>query len=814
MSPASGTPTSGVQARSGAGTPSSFAVAADRVWAVLEAGPALDAVASYASGPLGAARVRARRPEANPDAIQADLAFAAEALDLLAAGEGLEIAPVPDLGTVLDRLRLDGSVLDPPDLVATHAALTAARLVAQELRRVAPRAPRLGALAVPLPDRRIEQRLERSVSPDGEVLDTASPDLARARREVQACRDRLVRRLEQVMRSLDSQALPANAAVTMRHGRYVIPVRRDSRARPQGIVHDESGSAGTLFIEPTDAIELGNALREAVAEESREVLRVLRELTELLRPEREMLRAAVEMCIAADDASARARYAHAVRASVPAVVAPGGALHIREGRHPLLLARGVAAVPFTLALGPGERTLLVSGPNAGGKTVLLKAVGLAALLAQSGVIPPVGPGTVLPAFGRVFADIGDHQSIAADLSTFSAHVEVLRDVLDGAGAASLVLLDEVGSGTDPSEGAALARSALESLTRRGAVTLATTHLGALKTLATEEPGVVNGSLEFDLATLGPTYRFHKGVPGRSYGLAIARRFGVAEAVVAQAEALVPEDERALDRLLHAAEARLQAAERRESEAGAALEAGERRLREALAREEAVTAREREAARRDREADRRAAAHARQLLLDARKQVESVLAAAEAARTEAEAREARRALEDALQATRDHGPSAEPRAGWAAGAAVAAGDRVRLATGGIGVVEEVRPDGRCVVIAGAVRLQVPRRGIAEVLPPVRPAATPPREAPEPAGGSALEVDLRGLRVDEAEAAMLAALDGAVLVDQPFLRVIHGKGTGAVRERVHDVLRGDRRVRRYALAPANEGGSGVTIVEFAG
>ena len=272
------------------------------------------------------------------------------------------------------------------------------------------------------PDKAIERRLEQSLDADGSLLDTASPALAAARREVQHARQRLLRRLDTLLRGLDSTAAPSDASVTVRGGRYVIPVRRDSRSRPAGIVHDESGSAGTLFVEPTEAIELGNALREAEVEEERETLRVLRELTGLLRPELPALRGAVEMCVAVDDLVARARYAVAVEGEVPEVVPAPSALRIVNGRHPLLLAGSEPVVPFDLEMDPAERTLLISGPNTGGKTVLLKAVGLASAMAQSGIVPPVGAGSRLPAFGGFFADIGDRQSIAASLSTFSAHV--------------------------------------------------------------------------------------------------------------------------------------------------------------------------------------------------------------------------------------------------------------------------------------------------------------------------------------------------------------------------------------------------------
>src|SRR5256885_453132 len=335
-------------------------------------------------------------------------------------------------------------------------------------------------------------------------------------------------RLGAILGSLDQTERAPDAAVTVRGGRYVIPIRSTARARVGGIVHDESATRNTVFVEPPEIIELGNELRAAESAELREVLRVLRELTDLLRPHATTIAAAWEMCIAFDDLCARARYAVEVNGFVPEI---GGHLKIKGGRHPLL----DHPVPFDLELFPDEFTVLVSGPNTGGKTVLIKAVGLLGLLTQSGIVPPIGPHSSLPIFERVFADIGDRQSIAASLSTFSAHVAALRQILDGAGPGSLVLLDEIGSGTDPAEGGALAAATLKALTRRRAVTLATTHLGALKQLAAETVGTVNASLQFDAETLPPTYRLLQGVPGRSDGVAIARRLGAAAGALGAAE---------------------------------------------------------------------------------------------------------------------------------------------------------------------------------------------------------------------------------------------------------------------------------------
>ncbi len=781
----------------------------------IELGPVLELVAAYAAGPLGAARVRGRRPSEDLDWIRAELARVGQVAGLFRRADGLVAEPIPDVARALARLRIEGSVLDGPELAVLARVLAAARQVHGELRRVEDAAPLAGALAHPLPDKRIERRLEQSVDPDGAVLDSASPALAAARREVHAARGRLIRRLESLIRGMEAGAAPPEATVTVRGGRYVIPVRRDSRHRPAGIVHDESGSAGTLFVEPLAAIELGNALGEAEVAEERETLRVLRELTGLLRPELPTLRGIVEMCVAVDDLVARARYAVAAEGEVPEVHPAPAWLRVVNGRHPLLLAGEQPVVPFDLELDPSERTLLISGPNTGGKTVLLKAVGLAAALAQSGIVPPVGAGSRLPAFGGFYADIGDRQSIAASLSTFSAHVATLRRVLAEADAGSLVLLDEVGSGTDPAEGAALAGATLASLTARAALTLATTHLGALKNLASRTPGVVNASLQFDAATLTPTYRFLKGVPGRSYGLAIARRLGVEPAILSDAEARVPDAERNLDTLLAAVE-------ERERELGTARARVEERVIELdgmAARlgvqEERQAAREAELKRREKDAERAARQQARTVLMEARQRVEEALGSARAAGDEAAAREARRLVEDGLRELRERRADDGAAAGQQGGAEeIAVGTRVRLASGGVGDVLDLRGDGRAVVAVGAMKVVVDA-GTLTALPP----GTRPRTVPDPAPAhrgppapASLEVDLRGMTGDEAEQATIAAVDAAVLTEQPFLRIIHGMGTGVVRERVRGVAARDPRVSRVSFAPRNQGGTGVTILEF--
>src|SRR5881396_473279 len=775
---------------------------APSVLETLEFPAALERVAAHAAGPLGASRVTRRSPATDPDAIRAALAQVAELAALLLTDDAIRAEPVPDITAALELLGVPGSALEGAALARLGGALAAARIVAGDLARLAAEAPRTAALRVAPPPKELEQRLAVSLDADGQVQDGASRTLARARRAVREARARLVKQLDAMLAALDPTDRAPDAAVTVREGRYVIPVRSTARARIGVIVHDESATRATVFLEPPEVIELGNALRAAEVDEQREVLKVLRDLTELLRPQRDAIAAAWEMCVAFDDLCARAHYAVEVNGFPPAI--GGGPLEIRNGRHPLLASPpnplsaarrggamgtpavpplhkvergsgGEVVVPFDLVLAPDECTVLVSGPNTGGKTVLIKAVGLLALMAQSGIIPPIGPRSTLPVFTGVFADIGDRQSIAASLSTFSAHVAALRDILetDGAGEGSLVLLDEIGSGTDPAEGGALATAVLQTLTRRRAVTLATTHLGALKQLAAETVGIVNASLQFDGETLTPTYRLLKGVPGRSYGLAIARRLGIAGDVLEIAERAMPKAERQLDALLATVEARARELDAKQQELAARDQSLRGDAEQVEARAAELAAGEREVKARAQSLEREAREQARAYLLEARRKVEEALGRARAAVDEATAREARRLVEQAIDETDEGAGSKEQGAGWMS-------------------LEE---------------LKRARRGSASPNLP-----QPPPTSTAPSLPAATEISLIGLRVAEAEPLLVKALDDAVLADLPYLRVIHGKGTGALREFVHDILSADPRVKRFGFAPPNQGGHGVTLVEF--
>jgi DNA mismatch repair protein MutS2 len=784
---------------------------------VLQLDEALAIVAGHASSALGAEAVRALRPVDALAWVDEELRRVDQMLGALLRAAEWAVPAIPDLRRALRRLALPGGMLEGAELRDIGELARSAH----DTRRVLAVHPEHFPLVHAVADRlgrfeAEERRIRRAIDAAGDVRDDASAELARLRREIRGERSRIVARLEEYIGRLASRFQVPDASVSVRDGRYVIPIRREARAEVGGIVHDESATGHTIFVEPPVAIELMNRLREMERAEAREVVRILRELSDEVRPRLDELHATFEAMIEIDSLSARARYALQTNGRRPAI-APAGARRMRivHGRHPLLLAGGQPVVPFDLDVEEGERTLLVSGPNTGGKTVLLKAVGLVAALAQAGVIPPVGDGTAVPLFTRFFADIGDEQSIEASLSTFSAHLKNLRQIVEHADDRSLVLIDEIGSGTDPAEGGALAAAILLELTRRGAMTVATTHLGQLKQLATQHDGVVNASLEFDSAELRPTYRLRKGVPGRSYGLAIARRLGFPDAILREAESALPAEERDTGRLLETLETR-------ERELADALSGARHARREAERLTAALATREGELKRREKDAERRARQQARDLLLAAREEVEETIrelrgraGAADAGALEEAARGARRRVEELARQQAERQPEVAPATDSTA-EAIAVGARVRIAGGAEGRVVEVR-DGRAVVETGGLRLQLP---VAELTPaagepPGRaPAAQPPRRGgwSGPDFEASSEVDLRGVRVEEMERLLDTALDAAVLADLPGLRIIHGKGTGALREAVSERLRADRRVKSFRPGGIGEGGAGVTVAEL--
>ena len=780
---------------------------------VLELAKVLQDVASYASSPLGREAVLARTPSKDADAVRRELVRVGEVRALHEAGPDWALPPIPDARVALSRLGVEGAVLDGPQLASIGILLRSGRLLAERLQGQGMACGCLASLHERLVEEpRLEGMVERTVDTDGQVLDTASKALQRLRPELGRGHGRIVLRLEAFVRSLPERLVVADASVSIRDGRYVVAIRREGKRTVGGVVRDESSTGTTLYVEPPVAIQLMNDLCELEREERREVLRVLREASNWLQPMAPALTGALAALIDFDSLWARARAASEWRGEAPEVLDPGApGLRIVGGAHPLLLSAGEAVVPFDIDFERGERALVVSGPNTGGKSVFLKAFGLLALLTQSGVVPPVRKGTRLPIFEQVYADIGDEQSIAQSLSTFSAHLGNVKEVLECADAHSLVLIDEMGTGTDPAEGAALARAVLEEVVARGAVTVVSSHLGALKHLDEPGSGIVNASFQFDVDSVEPTYVLVKGRPGMSYGLAIARRLGFPAEVLDRADGYRSSEEANVEDLLD----RLA---RKEREAADLVDRLGRERADAARLRAEVDERSHQLERFERSAERRTRDMARRMLLEARGEVEEAIRevrAASGGAFEEEARRARGRVETAARRQKERTPRAERRT--TVGQVAVVGQMVRLGGGGAkGVLVEVRRD-RGLVDADGVRLEVP---LGELTPldetaPIEKgegvattARQPLRDPPSEPSGT---VDLRGLRVDEVELQLSRALDAIVVGDSRELVVIHGKGTGAVRERVHQLLRVDTRVRDFRLGCPGEGGAGVTVVE---
>ena len=780
-----------------------------RALRILDFDKVLERVAAHAATPAGRRAVLALRPAGDPGEVRARLLACEQARGFLRERESWSFPAVPESAGALARLGVEGSVLTPGELAEVGALLAVNRALAARLKSGAAELETLRALGGRLlaaPG--LESAIGRTVNPEGVVLDGASPELKRLRSRLAGAHNRVVAHLEELLGAVPERHRVPDASVTIREGRYVIALRREGRRAVGGYLHDESSSGATVFVEPPSAIEMMNRLRALELAEAREVQRVLRELTARCRPLRDGLADSLRALAELDRRFAVALAAESWEGVAPEIVS--GPLCVRRARHPLLLLGGAPVVAFDLELEDPERVVVVTGPNAGGKTAFLKATGLIAALAQSGVAPPVGPGTRLPVFGSILVESGDGQSISDNLSTFSAHLGNVGRILEAASPESLVLIDEPGAGTDPGEGEALASALVETLAERGCTAIVTSHLGGLKELAAAGDRVVNASLSFDGERLAPTFRFAKGRPGRSYGLAIARGLGFPADLLDRAERHRDEREARLDELLARAEEREERTARLLDELEGENERLDALRADLATREERLRLRERESA-------ARARTEARRMLLEGRGQVEAAIAKlrASASKSGDLARAARRArgeVEGAARSLEGAHAQVAPSAGRSRETPLEAGARVRMTdTGARGLLVALEGD-RAVVRAGGLLIRAPSERVVPDMAEARETvdAGPRWEVaaadPEP------EVDLRGLRADEAERSLVGALDAAAVADLREVRVIHGKGTGALRKRVAEVLGRDARVERFRAGGVGEGGFGVTVARM--
>ncbi|MCL6474402.1 MAG: endonuclease MutS2 [Firmicutes bacterium] len=764
---------------------------------VLEYDAIRQKVMAHCATPMGAERARQMTPRIEEEAIRLGLQQTSEARRLIDLAEEMPLRGVQDVRSAASLARA-GGILPPESLLSIADTVETARRLRSFLLTREEKCPALCVLArqlEPLPE--VVNEVRRCLKDDATVADSASPELARIRQRLRHLHSRITERLQATLNSSRIRNMLQEPVITMRGDRYCLPVKAEYRAQFGGIVHDVSASGATLFMEPQEVVDLGNQIREAQIAEQNEVERILAQLSALVGKYSDPILLTCDALGELDFINARARLSVEWDAIEPALNTQGK-IRLRKARHPLLKP---PVVPIDVELGNRFRILLITGPNTGGKTVTLKTVGLLTLMMQSGLHVPADTGTEMAIFQNIFADIGDEQSIEQSLSTFSGHMTNIAAMLPHCDEHTLVLLDELGAGTDPAEGAALAQAILDYLLVRHARVMATTHYGELKSYAYARQGVQNASVEFDLQTLRPTYHLRIGTPGSSHAIVIAQRLGLPPSVIETAQARLAGREteaasimrRLEEEQRHVEEAR-QAAEQERREAAALrqqlqqrleqLETERQRLREEVTQEvqhrlHQILQQAEEAYRRLREQPRenRAAQEARQQVRQAAEQMKRLLTPPAAAPSE-----------------------------------IREGDTVRVTTLNVtGTVLQLTQE-EAVVQAGAIRITVPREALRRT--DEKPVSkTPLVSVPvnlSRAVNISPEIMLRMQRVEEAIANLDQYLSEAYAAGLQQVRVIHGKGTGTLRKAVRDYLSTHPLVASYRGADATEGGDGVTIV----
>lgn len=791
-----------------------------RILRLLEYEKIREMLARHAASAPGREYIARMRPVRDPAIVRQRMAETSEARRAIEDRGSAPFGGLRDVRDAVTRAEKLG-VLSAGELLDVAETAACSRRLRRYLLATGGEYPGLqqqGRLLGEFPQ--VERQVDRAISASGEVLDSASPDLERARRRVRALHDEIQRELQRIISSSTAQDSLQDQIITQRNGRFCVPVRAESRNAFKGIVHDISASGQTAFMEPLSVVELGNDLREAQRLEEEEEQRVLADLSAHVGAVAACLLESIETAGRLDAVFARALLARQQDATEP-LLNTDGVVDLRQARHPLL---GAGAVPIDIALGDdGFTTLLITGPNTGGKTVTLKTIGLFTLMAQSGLHVPAEQGSRLAIFDEVFADIGDEQSIEQSLSTFSGHMTNIVRIIRDASAKSLVLLDEIGAGTDPAEGAALGKAILLELQERGCRTIATTHYGELKVFGQGTEGFMNASVEFDLETLRPTYRVISGLPGSSNAFAISQRLGLPKPLITRAKALMGEAPAAMEQVLKQAEGVRRALDR---ERTATL-----RTREALetdARRLAHDLRELDEKRAD--ALARSRQQAMEVLEKARSEANALLdelrtalrnAHGTAGTTPAptvsslrkKARETLAGLEESVAALPARKPSAPAPETRPALDEVKAGQAVVVRSLGHRgtALESGRGEEEVDVQVGIMRVRVPvsdleagRSTSGPVIPLAAPATA--RE------NMSSEIHLLGRRAEEAVQQLDTYLYDAMEEGLTRVRIVHGFGTGTLRQVVQDLLRHHPAVRQYRQGQPQEGGGGVTIAEL--
>jgi DNA mismatch repair protein MutS2 len=795
----------------------------EKTLTTLEFDKVLARLARHTSFSAGRDLALALRPSSDYNEVLRRQRLSAEARRLREMQPRSGLGGVHDIRQLANKANL-GGLLDPAELLDVAATLSAGHALKQAVLRIggppADRLPLLCEIAERITDLdEAVTEINRCITPRAEVADNASRTLALIRRDLRTVHDRLYAKLQELIASSDLKGAIQEPIITLRDSRYVIPVKVESRGQLQGIVHDVSASGATIFVEPMATVDLGNNWRETQAEEQREVERVLRHLSAIVGRAAHAIAINVESLAEIDVAFAKAAFAAELDAaelphdgpSQPWLVRPPEVLHLVNARHPLLPGE---AVPISLSVGGAYSVLLITGPNTGGKTVALKTVGLLAAMSQAGLAVPADAGSRLPVFDNVLADIGDEQSIEQSLSTFSSHMTNIIGILKATDENSLVLLDELGAGTDPDEGSALARAIIDRLLPARCLTIATTHHGELKVFAHTTSGIMNASVEFDVETLAPTYRISIGLPGSSNALAIAERLGLPRDVIEDARGSIePERAHAESLLAEIQRERRAAEDARRAELIARKEAEDIRLRLEEKLDAIEEEREQIIATARAEADDELS-RVRQLLAHAGRRIE---------RQKPEAAAEKVAAAEAVAETLKP-PPPSPRRRQRKGPdlvlpeEIQPGDVVWLR--GLGRFGEAlsSPDakGEVEVRLGSLHSKVDLKKVEKVQrltktpkaesPIAGPALAPPPSVP-------MEIQIRGRLVEEVLPDLDKYLDDAFRAGLPWVRIVHGKGTGALARAVRSLLASHPLVKDYEVAPREQGGEGVTIAHLA-
>ncbi len=794
----------------------------DRHLRTLEFDKVRDALVHHCSFPVSEEFAAALVPATDEGMVRRSQDATAEARRLLEVRPNSGLRGARDIRPHLRRTGM-GAPLQPIELIEVASTIAAARSIKALLLRQELHTPTLARVARNIADLdELEDAIRVAINDDGEVLDSASDRLCQIRMELRTSYDRLMRRLNELIASPSFREALQDPVISMRSGRFVVPVKSDFRGRIKGIVHDQSASGATLFVEPLPIIDLANRWREHQLEETHEIERILQELSNRVGGSRLVLSDTVDALASIDLSLAMAKLAIEMDASRPLLqdidqLRPGeSVVHLTAARHPLLHGD---VVPINVDLGGAFDVLLITGPNTGGKTVALKTVGLLALMAQAGLQIPAADGSRLGILSGVYADIGDEQSIEQSLSTFSSHITRIVEILRVADRHSLVLLDEIGAGTDPQEGSALSRAILSYLVSHRIYAIATTHYSELKHFAYATERVENASVEFDPETLRPTYHLTIGLPGRSNALAIAQRLGMPDDILRDARSLTAPDERRADDLLAEIQDALNAAREERAQADR-LKAESERLNQQLRSRLAALERDRAhvlaAANEERAA----------IVADLRREAEDLRRDLRRLRAE---REQLVGIEERI-ARLPHGRAARPLPNEAVDQpTVAVGDAVRISSlGTTGVVRSVSANGdNAEVEVGGMRVHARTADLVRIQGERR---TSPREQAVAAGymsGTVTprritsddwspvqsQLDLRGLTTEEARYRLDQYLNEAYMGGLNTVRVVHGKGTGAVRQAVRDLLSDHPLVRSHETADQREGGEGATVVKLA-